>query len=380
MEYPRIISLEEISDDSLFLWGPRQVGKSSLLKRRFPHAMLYDLLVTETFVRFERQPSLLREEVLTQPVERIIIIDEVQKVPQLLDEVHWLMVNHGYKFILCGSSARKLRRVGTNLLGGRALKCHMYPLVSAEIGEDFNLNRAINNGLIPRHYEVENPWRRIQAYIGDYLKEEIRIEAGLRNLPAFSRFLEMAAQCDGELIVYNNIAQDCGISAPTAKEYFNILQQTLIGFMLEPFTQSKKRTALQSPRFYYFDVGLTNFLLGRKKLEPGTPEYGHAFEHFVIQEIRAWLGYRHDEENMYYWRTTGGYEVDCVIGEGRVAIEIKSVTQTQSRHLKGLKAFSEDFPNARLIVVSQDPEKRLLNGVEIFPVQSFLKELWAGGI
>jgi predicted AAA+ superfamily ATPase len=228
--------------------------------------------------------------------------------------------------------------VGTNLLGGRALTSVMFPLVSAEI-DDFDLIRAVNNGMIPRHYMIENPSRRLQAYIGVYLNEEIRIEAQLRNIPSFTRFLEVAAQCDGEIVKYTNIAQDCGVSAVTVKEYFAILEQTLIGYMVPAFTLSKKRRAIGAPKFYYFDVGIVNYLLHRSHLTTGSDGFGHAFEHFIIQEIIAYVGYHHLDERISYWHTTSGYEVDCVIGEGRTAIEIKSSTEVQSRPSQGLKGF-----------------------------------------
>ena len=379
MQYKRIIDLSEINNDSLFLWGARQVGKSTMLKERFPNAHYYDLLKNEEFERLLRRPQLLREELAQCNEKSLVIIDEVQKIPQLLDEVHWLIVNQGIRFILCGSSARKLKRVGTNLLGGRALTSVMYPLVSAEV-DDFDLIKAVNNGMVPRHYMIENPTRRLQAYIGVYLNEEIRIEAQLRNMPSFTRFLEVAAQCDGEIINYTNIAQDCGVSAVTVKEYFAILEQTLIGYMIPAFTLSKKRRAIGAPKFYYFDVGIVNYLLHRNHLIPGSDSFGHAFEHFIIQEIIAYAGYHHLDECVSYWHTTSGYEVDCIIGEGKTAIEIKSSTEVQSRHLKGLKAFSEDFPLSRLIIVSLDANKRTMNGVEIIPALQFLSDLWDGKI
>lgn len=379
MEYKRLLRLDEIEEDSLFLWGPRQVGKSTLLKERFPNAVFYDLLNSEVYERLLRKPQLLRQDVEALEKESIVIIDEVQKIPTLLDEVHWLMVNRGNRFVLCGSSARKLKAVGTNLLGGRALRCAMFPLVSAEI-DDFDLNRAINNGLIPRHYLAANPKRRLQAYIGVYLNEEIRMEAQLRNLTAFNRFLEVAAGCDGEIVNYTNIAQDCGVSSPTVKEYFAILQQTMIGYMIESFTLSKKRRVITAPKFYYFDVGIVNYLLHRSQLIPGSADYGHAFEHFVVQEIIAWLGYNCSDERLTYWHTSSGYEVDCVIGAGRVAIEIKSVKEVQSRHTKGLAAFGEEFPDSRRIVVSLDPVRRIVGDIEILPVMEFLNMMWSGNL
>ena len=292
-----------------------------------------------------------------------------------MDEVHWLIVNRGIRFILCGSSARKLKRIGTNLLGGRAMSVKLYPLVSAEI-PDFDLVRGINHGMLPRHYLAANPKKRLEAYIGTYLKEEIQDEAVVRQLAAFNRFLDVAAQSNGEIINYKNIAQDCGVSAVTVKEYFAILQQTLIGYMLPAFTDSKKRRAITAPKFYYFDVGVANHLLHRSNLQQGSVDFGHAFEHLMIQELIAYLSYSESDEHLSYWRTASGYEVDAIIGDGRVAIEFKSSEEVQSKHTKGLKAFSEEYADARLIVVSMDVNPRMLNGVEIVPAMDFLQLLW----
>ena len=377
--YKRILKLEETRDDSTFLWGARQVGKSTLLETLFPSARYYDLLKSDEFERFFRHPALLREELINYNHQDLVIIDEIQKIPQLLDEVHWLMTNRQIRFVLCCSSARKLMRHGANLLGGRAIRTVMYPLVSAEI-PDFNLMRAINNGMISRHYTVENPQRRLQAYIGDYLNEEIRAEALSRNLASFTRFLEIAAQSNGEMIVYNNIAQDCGVSSPTVKEYFNILEQTMIGYLIPGFTAAQKRRTIAAPKFYFFDVGIVNYLLKHKNIEQGTEVFGHAFEQLLMQEIIAYLGYSSSAEKITYWRTTGGHEVDCVIGQGRVAIEFKSYDEVKSRHTRGLKAFQEDFPHAKTIIVSMDKYRWEINGIEIVPVMEFLADLWNGKI
>ena len=378
-KYERIQKILDIQDDSVFLWGARQVGKSTLVKKLFPDAKIYDLLKSDEYSRLLRRPQLLREELMSYDETNVVVIDEIQKIPALLDEVHWLIVNRGIRFVLCGSSARKLKRVGTNLLGGRALPVMLFPFVSAEI-PDFDLFRAINNGMIPRHYMVQNPQKRLEAYIGVYLKEEIQEEAVVRQLSSFNRFLDVAAQCDGEMINYNNIAQDCGVSATTIKEYFNILEQTLIGYMVPAFTLSKKRRAITTKKFYYFDVGVVNYLLNRSNLLPGSIDFGHAFEHFMIQEIIAYLSYNEKKEKLSYWRTSNGYEVDAIIGDARVAIEFKSSEEVQSKHTKGLKAFEEDFPDAKKIIVSLDRNKRILNGIEVIPAMEFLQMLWSGNI
>ncbi|MCX6327851.1 MAG: DUF4143 domain-containing protein [Bacteroidia bacterium] len=373
--YIRKLSLEDENNDSVFLWGARQVGKTTLLEQLYPQARYYDLLQAREFERFLRRPSLLSEELESMNEGDLVIIDEIQKVPQLLDEIHALIHKKKIRFILCGSSPRKLIRSKANLLGGRALKKILFPLVSSEI-PDFNLIKAVNNGLIPRHYMINNPWERFGAYIGVYLNEEIREEALSRNLKSFSRFLEVAAMSNGEMIVYKNIAQDCGIDHRTVKDYFEILNDSMIGYLIPGFTATLKRRAIQSPKFYFFDVGIANYLLNRKNIHPGTEIFGHSFEHFVIQELIAYLGYTQSSENITYWRTSSGYEVDVIIGNGRIAIEIKSTDEVKSRHLKGLKAFKEDFLHARTIIVSLDKYPRVMNGVEIIPAEHFLKALW----
>lgn len=378
----RILKLREIEDDSLFLWGSRQTGKSTLLKALFPKARLYDLLKSDVRMAFQLRPALLREECEMLDEGELVIIDEVQKVPALLDEVHWLIENRGLRFILSGSSARKLRRSGANLLGGRALRMTLFPFVSAEI-PDFDMNRALNNGMLPRHYLVADPSKRIQAYIGDYLQQEIVEEAIVRQLNAFTRFLQVAALSNTEIVNYTNIAQDCGVSAKTVKEYFAILEETMLGFYLPAYTRVVKRKLIQSPKFYYFDVAIPNHLLHRRTLQPGTDLYGHTLEHFVIQELRAFISYTFGEDKtLSYWHTLDNkYEVDALIcdvltNKVEVAIEVKSSNHAVSADTKGLKVFSEEHPNTKLILLTMEDRARMLNGVEVWPVTQFLQSLW----
>lgn len=374
--FKRIQRLEEIETESLFLWGARQTGKSTLLHTLFPTARYYDLLKADEFARLNIDPSKLRQEVEMMDEGSIVIIDEVQKIPALLDEVHWLMTNHDIHFILCGSSARKLRRCGANLLGGRAIREELFPLVSAEI-PDFDINRALNNGMIPRHYLVGNPQRRLQAYIGDYLQQEIIAESIVRKLQSFTRFLEVAAISDSEIINYTNIAKDCGVSSKSVKEYFSILEETLLGYFVPAYTKTVKRRLIQSPKFYYFDVGIVNHLLKRTPLRPGTSEYGHAMEHLIIQELKAYLGYSHSEKQLTYWHTLDNkYEVDAIIGNAEYAIEVKSSNNASSSDTKGLKAFGEEHPNAKLILISMDEYPKMMNGIEVWPARQFLERLW----
>ena len=376
----RILKLEEAKDESLFLWGSRQTGKSTLLKMLFPDAHVYDLLKSDVRMALQLHPSQLREECELLDDGELIIIDEVQKVPALLDEVHCLIENKRQRFILSGSSARKLRRSGANLLGGRALRQTLFPLVSAEV-PDFDLNRALNHGMLPRHYLMENPTMRVQAYIGDYLQQEIVEEAIVRRLDAFTRFLQVAALSNSEIVNYTNIAQDCGVSSKTVKEYFSILEETMLGFFLPSYTKVVKRRVIQSPKFYYFDVAIPNHLLHRIPLQPGTDVYGHALEHLVIQELRAFMSYRQPLKSLTYWHTLDNkYEVDAVLGDAEVAIEVKSSKNVGSHDTKGLKAFSEEYPEAKLYLLSLEDRPRKFNGVEVWPVEQFFKRLWSGKI
>ncbi len=347
---------------------------------RFPEAHVYDLLKSDVRMELQLRPARLREECMLLDDGELIIIDEVQKVPALLDEVHWLIENKGQRFILSGSSARKLRRGGTNLLGGRALRQTLFPLVSAEI-PNFDLDRALNHGMLPRHYLINNPAMRIRSYISDYLQQDIVEEAIVRRLDSFTRFLQVAALSNSEIVNYTNIAQECGVSSKTVKEYFSILEETLLGFYLPSYTKVVKRRVVQSPKFYFFDVAIPNHLLQRGPLQPGTDIYGHSLEHFVVQELRAFLSYKHPLLSLSYWHTRDNkYEVDIVVGNAEVAIEVKSSNSVTSHDTRGLKVFGEEYPDARLFLLSLEERPRMFNGIACWPVKLFLERLWSGRI
>ena len=375
----RILNLSNEIDSSIFLFGARQTGKSTILRQQFPQAVYIDLLDSSVKERYRRNPTLLYEMMKDKPEDTLVIIDEIPEVPALLDEVHRLIVESGLVFILCGSSARKLKRKGHNTLGGRAFPVCLYPFVSAEI-PDFDIDRAVAFGMIPPHYLAKNPARLLAGYINVYLKEEIKEEALVRNLDAFQRFLEVAALTDGEIVNNANIAQDCGVRATTVNAYFDILEDTLMGYRIPAYRKVLKRRLMQAPKFYYFDIGVANHLLHRKELVRGSADYGHAFEHLVIQELYAWLHYTHSEEALSYWRTYTGIEVDAVIGDARAAIEIKSAEEIQRRHLKGLKAFADEHPESRRILVSLDKFSRTIDDIECLYVLDFFKLLWGNGI
>ena len=377
--YHRIFDIENRLDEAMFLFGGRQTGKSTLLKERFPKAVYIDLLKSDVRNRFKQHPEEFRESLLRYPPETLVIVDEIQKVPDLLDEVHWLMVEKGLWFILSGSSARKIKKSGANNLGGRAIPETLFPLVSAEI-PDFDLERAVQNGMIPRHYMVANARNRMRAYIDLYLKEEIIEEALVQNVDDFVRFMEVAAIMDGEILNYENVASDCEVSANTVKAYYKILVDTLLGFEVPAYRKVIKRKLYKSPRFYYFDVGVANHLTKRYHLAPKTPEYGHAFEHLIMQEIVAYLGYTNSDEELTYWHTYENLEVDAVIGDARVAIEIKSKEHIDHDDKKGVTEFAKEHPDTRQIIVSRDRISRRSGDVDLYYVTDFFKALWAGEI
>lgn len=383
--YNRIASLDLSAEETVFLWGPRQTGKSTLLNSLFPKARKYDLLLSDTHSRMLIAPETIREECFAAGLSGEnqmdpIIIDEIQKAPKLLDEVHWLIENRNLRFVLCGSSARRIKREHGNLLGGRAVKYEMFPLVSPEV-PDFDLQIALNTGLLPRAYGHRAARRILQSYVDDYMREEIAAESYTRNIPAFARFLEIAGHSNGEIMNYSNIASECGVSSPTVREYFSILEDTLLGTTIQAFRRRAKRRQILAPKFYFFDVGIVAYLTRRGAIEEKSEMFGRAFEHFLFCEIRAHSAYREMYYPITYWRTASGFEVDFVLGNGEAAIEVKSSDMIRPRHLKGIRAFKEEFNANRYVVVSRDSEpRRTEDGIDILPWRMFLEQLWQGSI
>ncbi len=375
--YKRLQQFRGLGTESCFLWGPRQSGKSTLLKMLFQNSPYYDLLLSDEFERLNRKPSLLREELLADYPSCPVIIDEVQKIPQLLDEIQWLIVNKKIQFILCGSSARKLKRGSGNLLGGRAIRYELFPLVSQEI-TNFDLMQALNHGLLPKHYLSDHSELLGRSYVGDYLKEEIAAEALTRNVPAFARFLEAASFSNGEVVNFINIARECGVSGPTVKEYFQILVDTLLARFVPAFQKKPKRRVIQAPKFYLFDVGIANALLKRGNIAQGSEIFGRAFEHFILQEIIAHSHYSGLEYSVSYWRTASGFEVDFILGDRDVALEVKGVSEVHSQHLRSINAFQEEYKPKKTIIVSLDAKPRVVDGITIMPWKNFLGDLWTG--
>jgi len=377
--YLRKQNFNGLGMESTFLWGARQTGKSTLLRKLFPDSLYFDLLLASEYNRFISNPSVLREIIEASKLSGPVIIDEIQRIPSLLNDIQWLIVNRNIQFILSGSSPRKILRSGGNLLGGRAMRNELYPLIASEI-PDFNIIKALNGGLLPRHYIAENPYKMLSSYIGSYLRDEIQAEAKIRNISSFSRFLEIAAFSNGEMVNYSNIASECGVSSPTIREYFQILEDTMTGRFLPSYQKSPKRRVILAPKFYYFDVGIANFLLKRNRIEPGSEAFGKAFEHFIYHELYSHSHYSGFNYQISYWRTTSQIEVDFILGGNSVAIEVKSTNMVTPRHLKGLKSFGEEYKTKKSIVVSTDPYPRKVDKIMILPWKVFLEMLWAGEI
>ncbi len=382
--FTRILNIDIGKDHSAFLWGPRKTGKSFSLGQFFPGSTSFDFLKSDVLFRFSKDPSLLRQELLhlesSGKLIQPIILDEVQKVPSILDEVHWMIENKQWQFILCGSSPRKLKRGHANLLGGRAWRFEMFPLVTPEI-PSFDLLTALNRGLIPSHYTENNYRRSLKSYVNDYLKEEIMSEGLVRNLSGFARFLDSVGYSQGEMVNFLNISRDCGVDAKTVKAYYQILVDTMLGVFIDPFTKKSGRQIIMStPKFYLFDVGVAGHLLKREILEERGDAFGRAFEHFILMELLAYRSYSEKDYKINYWRTKNGTEVDFILDDGRIAIEVKGGRNIDSSSLRPLRAFSEEYGTEKKILVNNEAMPRLVDQIELIPWRIFLENLWEGKI
>ena len=362
-----------VAKKSHFLLGPRQTGKTTLLRRALPEARVYDLLDAGTYLALSHRPSRLAEEL--GPKDRVVVIDEIQRLPELLNEVHRLIEERGVRFLLTGSSARKLRRGGVNLLGGRARTMHLHPLTCRELGAQFDLRRALTHGLLPSIYFSDDPRADLQAYTGSYLQQEILAEGATRNLPAFSRFLHVAALCNGTIVNFTNVANDAQVARTTIYEYFGILQDTLLLQELPAWRKTRKRKPLVSSKYYFFDVGVATALQGREA-RPGTPEFGASFETYLMHELTSYRDYQSGEP-LSYWRSTSGFEVDFILGD-HTAIEVKARENVTPQDLKSLRALAEEKNLKRYLCVSLEPRRRQVEGVVILPCRQFLEALWDG--
>jgi uncharacterized protein len=376
--FRRAIRLPAAGSETFFLWGPRQTGKTTLLRETYPQAFWIDLLKSEEYRRYLQNPERIREELSATNSVRQVVIDEIQKVPQLLDEVHWLLENRGVQFALSGSSARKVKRGAANLLGGRAARYELHGLTAAEIGGDFDLDRAVNHGYLPRIYLSDRPQRQLEAYVADYLKEEVAAEALVRNLPAFSEFLNVAALSDTELVNFSTIARDCGVSSHTIKGYFAILEDTLLGRWLPAYAKRPKRRVIAAPKFYFGDVGIVNHLARRgTDLARGSELYGKAFENWVFHELAAYNAYHEAFLQLSYWRLAGGTEVDFVLNDAEISIEAKATAKVNADHLRGLRNLVLDHPRVRhrIIVCLESKARRSEDGILILPAREFCERL-----
>lgn len=374
----RVLNLFNLlNKKSFFLFGPRATGKSALIRHQLaPTIPVINLLRMDVYMRLSENPSALESLISIHQKPAFVVIDEVQKIPTLLNEVHRLIEEQGIKFLLTGSSARSLRHGHVNLLAGRAWEANLFPLTSVEIPE-FDLTRYLRYGGLPPVYLSEEPQEELLAYVNTYLKEEIQAESLIRKIPAFTRFLRTAALTNGQILNFTAIASDTAVPASTIREYYHILEDTFIGFLLPAFTQSKKRKALSTAKFYFFDLGVANTLAGITLLDEQSDLYGRAFEHFIALELRAYISYNRLNLSLNYWRSVQGHEVDFIIGD-KIAIEVKTTQQVQDKHFKGLTALAEESICERYIVVSHDRVNRKEKEIEIIYWRDFLEMLWGG--
>lgn len=376
-KFKRIIPLEAIlKRKSILLLGPRRTGKSYFIINQIKPDRIINLLEADTFRKFSARPELLRE--VIQNDDKIVAIDEIQKIPSLMDEVHLLIESRKIKFILTGSSARKLSRTHTSLMAGRAKRMFLHPLVSAEV-PNYKLNDILTYGSLPIVFNSEDPWDELKDYTGLYLKEEILEEALVRKIENFSRFIDFAAMSNGQILNYESIARDAQVPARTIREYYALLEDTLMGFMLNPVRSTSKRKCISTGKFYFFDIGVVNAIVERKSVSVKTKEYGALFEHFICLELLAYIDYFSPDTKLAFWRIDEETEVDFVVNE-KIAIEVKAVGMAQEKHFKGLNRFSQNEKVEKKIIVSLDKEKRKVDDIIIYPYDLFLNDLWLGKI
>jgi len=376
-EYTRKLNLNRLlQHKSLFLLGPRQTGKSTFLAKTYPQAPTFSLLEADVFRDLSANPELLRQRV--KPSDRLVVVDEIQKLPVLLDEVQRMLdLNKGLRFILTGSSARKLKRGGANLLAGRAWTAHMHPLVSVEVGPDRLLDQ-INRGGLPPVLDSALPHEDLKAYVGTYLQEEIRAEGLTRSIENFSRFLTVAGLSNGQVVNFTKAGNDAQVPPRTVREFYQVLEDTLVLHQLPPFQKTKKRKPVATSKYYFFDVGVANHLMNRREILPGSPEFGPVLEHLIFIEIKAYLDYERIDTPLTFWRTQTKYEVDFLIGDG-IAVEVKGTEHVSDADLKGLRSLSEEKKLKRKIVVSRETAPRTTeDAIEIWPISGFLHALWQG--
>ncbi len=374
--YKRNLNLKSLlSRKSVLLLGPRQTGKTTLVEREFGEATYYSLLKNDVFMELNAHPHRLREELEKKPVGSLVAIDEIQRIPELLNEVHYLIEKRKLHFILTGSSARKLRRSGVNLLGGRATEVIFHPLNYEEIsGEGFDLLRILNYGTLPSILQSEAPEQDLRDYVGLYVREEIHAEGLVRKLPSFSRFLEVAALSNAQMINYTRIASDAQIAPSVCFEYFQILKDTLIAHNLPCWQKSRKRKALSTGKYYFFDCGVARALQNRSEFKHNDPLYGEALETYIFHELRTYTDYNRLAP-LQYWRSTSQLEVDFIFNDS-IAIEVKSTKNPGPRDFSGLLALMEEKQLKGYLLVCNAPRSRIQSGITVYSIQDFLQDLW----
>jgi len=365
---------------SFFLFGPRGTGKSTWLKQYYPEAEVIDLLAPEVFRIYSARPERLRE-VTRGSKGKTIIIDEVQKIPELLDVVHELIEDGaGYQFVLTGSSARKLKRTGVDLLAGRVIVKTMHPFMAAELGSSFTLTESLQTGLVPLIISSPYPQETLASYVALYLKEEVQMEGIVRNIGAFSRFLEVVSFSHGSILNASEVARECQVKRKTVDNYFSVLDDLLLSFRLPVFSRRARRRLVSHPKFYYFDSGVFRSLRPAGPLDSLHEIDGAGLEGLVVQHLRAWIAYSNKTCNLYYWRTKSGVEVDFVLyGQDTFwAIEVKNSARINSKMLKGLSAFQYDYPEAQALLLYRGNERLLINNILCLPCDQFLRNLVPG--
>jgi len=366
-----------IKNKSFFLLGPRKTGKSFLLKQTLPHVPSWNLLDAGIYRDLTANPTHLRKELLALPEKpQYAIIDEVQRIPELLNEVHLMIEEHGIHFALTGSSARALKRKGVNLLGGRARNVPFHPLTFLELGGHFDLNRALNYGLLPSVYLSQDPKSELKDYAGVYLKEEVAAEGLSRNIPSFSRFLEIAAMTNGQLVNFTNMASDAQVKRTTVVDWYTVLLDTLQIFEVPMWQKTVKRKPFKTSKFYFFDAGVAHYLAGKSSVPQKGAEFGEAFENYMAHELKTACDYGL-YEYLHTWRSNSHYEVDFILNH-EMAIEVKGKSTLRPEDLKGLRALKEEKTSLkRFIVVYTGDTRRLEDfGIEVIPYKEFLKEIW----
>jgi uncharacterized protein len=359
---------------SHFVFGPRQTGKTVLVRQAFGPGAVYDLLDSSTYLALARDPGLIAQQ--AGAAGSIVVIDEIQRLPELLNEVHRLIEERGIRFVMTGSSARRLRRGGVNLLGGRARVAHLHPLTFAELGDAFDLGTALDRGTLPALYFSDDAQADLQAYTGVYLQQEVAAEGAARSVPAFGRFLRVAALCNATMVNFTNVANDAQVARTTVREYFQILQDTLLLHELPAWRSSLKRRPITSSKYYFFDGGVVSALQGRRGIAPGTREHGEALETFIHHELVCWRDYVSGDP-LSYWRSASGFEVDFLLGD-HTAVEVKATSRVSPHDLRSLRALADEKVFKRLLCVCLESRARKVGEVSILPVPRFLEQLWEG--